>query len=185
VLQRENLSVLFNKPVGDFSSPQKILIYWSRVYDSVYEDTDKPNQDIIDDDDLLDEWLANRDLDRSGDVSKNLSKASEHQEQMQILDGYYVETCTCGASKVRAKGLGEKTPHTVDCPYGTWCRYTQEEKEELSRQIYGRNTDGVRQLLDKEQDAIETVGTVEEQHLRKKKTRALLGSDQKVIPIRR
>jgi hypothetical protein len=188
---KDNLVTLFNKNVGALNLNQKMLVYWSRVYDSVFEDPNRPDQDVISDDDLLDEWLANRDLDRAEkekdlDVSKHKT-TKDHQEQMQVLDGYYVETCTCGASNVKVKGLGEKPMHAVDCPYGTWRRYTLQEKEELARQIYGRNTNRVRQLINSEQDAVESKGVIEEHHLRHRKSnsRKILNPEQKIIPIRR
>ncbi len=48
---------LFNKPASDMTKNQYELCYWSNVYDSVYESSDYPGQDVIDDDDKLDEWF--------------------------------------------------------------------------------------------------------------------------------
>jgi hypothetical protein len=41
-------------------SPRFKLLYWSAVYDSVFESMDCPSYDVIKDDTLLDEWLINR-----------------------------------------------------------------------------------------------------------------------------
>jgi hypothetical protein len=190
-LSRENLTDLFGRPIQDISSRQKLLIYWSRVYDSVFDDHERPEEHIIDDDDLLDEWLANRSTkqDEKRKESKSPSKVSaklaEHNERVGFLDGYHVEDCVCGALKKRGKGLGESPRHDAGCAWGTWRAYTAEEKEELGKQFYGRNSEQVRHLLNSEQNAIEKHGTLEEQHLRKKRSRELLGQKSKVIPINR
>jgi hypothetical protein len=190
-LSKENLSDLFGRPIQDISSRQKLLIYWSRVYDSVFDDHERPDEEIIDDDDRLDEWLANRatkqDEKRQGEkvAGKPSGKVAEHNERVGFLDGYHVEDCVCGALQKRGKGLGESPRHDAGCAWGTWRAYTAEEKEELGNQFYGRNSKQVRHLLDSEQDAIVKHGELEEQHLRKKRSRELLGQQSKVIPINR
>lgn len=190
-LNKENLASMFNTPVSDLSINQKLVIYWSRVYDSIYEDPDKPDDDIICDDDLLDEWLANRDLNRTEEsnsrVGSRKDSTGDHHEQMKVLDGEYIESCTCDALKYnkKVKGLGQKIQHKTDCPHGTWRKFTTAEKDEISREVYGRNSKRTRQILDNEQDRILNDGMIQEQDLRTKKTRQYLGAAQKTIPIRR
>lgn len=41
----------------ELTTSQNLLIMWSRMYDSIYESTESPEQFIIDDDDMLDGWL--------------------------------------------------------------------------------------------------------------------------------
>lgn len=48
---------IFGKPLINLTDNQKELIYWSCIYDSVYESIDRPSKDIIEDDDLLDSWF--------------------------------------------------------------------------------------------------------------------------------
>jgi hypothetical protein len=83
------------------------------------------------------------------------------------------------------KGLGEKHPHANHCLYGTWRQFTLEEKEAKARRIYNRNSKGVRRALDVDQERVLKKGIVEEQDLRDKKTRQLLGMPTKIIPIRK
>jgi len=177
-LCKENLSQLFNGPLTDINSNQKMLIYWSRVYDSVYEDPNKPSEDIIENDDSLDAWLLER---NSPENKKTHVNAKDHQEQMIVLDGYYSESCSCGVAAVKAKGHGEKQQHAVECLYGRYIRYTVEEKEQMAQAFYNKNAPQIRKVINQEQDVIEKVGTIEEQHLRKGKNRHLLGMETKKV----
>jgi len=183
-LQRENLPGVFNKPVGDFNLNQKFLIYWSRVYDSAFESTEPPDIEIINDDDKFDEWLINKDLTNKEDSQARKLGLKDHQERLQLLDGEYVEVCNCGAkAKNVGKGLGEKMLHAATCLYGTYRRYTKQEREQIASQTYSRNSDRIRNLIDKEQQAIIENGIVEEQHLRGKKSRHLLGMKTDVVKL--
>lgn len=191
VSAKENLQSIFNRPISDLSMRQTLLIYWSRVYDSVYEDPDRPSQEIIDDDDRLDDWLANRD-DRKSEEKKKSSKKlnhgkdiGDHQERIQVFDGEYIETCTCGALKERGIGLGESRRHDNSCPYGTWRSYSPEEKRELAERFYGRNNPKIRQTLNKEMEKVADRGITEEHKLRDQKTRLTYGYKPNIIPVNR
>ncbi len=48
---------LFGKPTSQLSENQRELVNWSCVYDNVYESYERPEKDIIEDDDLLDSWF--------------------------------------------------------------------------------------------------------------------------------
>ncbi len=182
-LSRENLPALFDRPIGDITFNQRLLIYWSRVYDSAFETPEPPEKDIIEDDDLFDQWLTNRDLNRKDDKSED--KTKKHAEQGQMLDGEYIDTCTCGAkAQNKGKYLGEKVLHANTCLYGTWHKFTPEEREIKARSIYSRNQKGVRELINREQDTVLKKGTIEEQHLRNRNTRQRLGMKTNVIPIK-
>jgi hypothetical protein len=189
-LSLKNLTGLFGRPIQDLATRQKLLIYWSRVYDSVYDDHEKPDADVIEDDDRLDEWLANRSTtqeekraeDKAG---KKLGNMSKYNERAQFMDGYHVEDCTCGALKNKGRGLGESPKHDETCQWGTWRAYTSDEKEELAGRFYGRNTGQVRAILNSEQERIERDGRIDEQMLRGKRSRQLLGQESKVVPINR
>lgn len=176
-LCKEDLSQIFCCPVSSFNLNQKALIYWSRVYDSVYEDANKPSEDVIQDDDLLDDWL----LERHNSDPKAQHKQKNDQEQMIVLDGYYSETCVCGVASMKIKGHGERPKHTNNCAYGTWVKYTQEEKDRMAESFYGKNASNVRAILNNEHDIVAQKGVIEEQHLRKGKTRHLLGMEQKQV----
>lgn len=183
-LSRENLPSLFGRCVGDITFNQRLLVYWSRVYDSAFETPEPPEKDVIEDDDLFDQWLANRDLSRKEE--KDGDKTKKHAEQGQVLDGEYIDTCNCGAKAAnKGKYLGEKVLHAATCPYGTWYRYTPEERHSKAQAIYSRNSKSIRDIMNREQDAVLQKGLVQEQDLRNTQTRQRLGMKTNVIPIRR
>lgn len=182
VLQRENLPGIFGRNVGDLTISQKLVIYWSRVYDSAFESTEPPNVDVVNDDDKFDEWLANRDLNSKDEADSKKHGSKDHQERMQLLDGEYSDSCNCGAkAKNAGKGLGERTPHAQTCLYGTYRAYSRQEKEDIARRTYSRNSERVRTLLDQEQQTVLDKGLLEEQHLRGKKSRHILGMRTDVV----
>ena len=50
-------SNIFGKPTCDLSGDQMALCRYSIMYDNVYENTDSPDDDVIQDDDCLDGWF--------------------------------------------------------------------------------------------------------------------------------
>ena len=54
LIGKENV---FNRSACDLSMDQKTLILYSRMYDNVYENPDRPSEDVIADDDMLDGWF--------------------------------------------------------------------------------------------------------------------------------
>lgn len=176
-LSRENLPSIFGRPIGNLTLNHRLLIYWSRIYDSAFESHEPPESDIINDNERFDDWLAHKDV-----GAKKKEEGSDHQENGQVLDGHYVEECSCGAKvKNKGRGLGEKTQHANTCLYGTWHQYTALEKQQAAQKIYGRNSGMIRKLIDSEQESVLRKGVVEEQHLRDKRSRELIGLDSKII----
>lgn len=59
---------LFGAAACNLSEEQKSIVFWSRMYDNIYESADCPADEIIEDDDMLDGWLIiqrrKRDRDR-------------------------------------------------------------------------------------------------------------------------
>lgn len=185
-LQRENLNGVFGRNVCDLNINQKLLIYWSRVYDSAFESTEPPSADIVNDDDKFDEWLVNKASVKQEESDHKRLGTKDHNERMQLLDGEYSESCNCGSkAKNVGKGLGERIPHANTCLYGTFRKYSQHEREQMAKQTYSRNSDRVRTLLDKEQESILKKGVVEEQHLRDKTTRHVFGMKTDVVSIKK
>lgn len=178
VLSRENLPAIFNRPVGDMNVNHRMLIYWSRIYDSAFERPEPPSNEIINDDERFDNWLVEKD---TGSKVKE-DRASDHQEEGRMIEGYYVEDCYCGMkAKNKGKGLGERMPHAAHCLYGTWHENTPEERAKIAQRIYGRNNPSVRKFISSELDNVERKGVIEEQHLRGKKSREVLGLETKVV----
>lgn len=57
----KSIGNLFGKPIIELDTEQNALVYWSQVYDYVYEHSDKPDESVIQDDKALDEWFDNED----------------------------------------------------------------------------------------------------------------------------
>ena len=183
-LNRENIQSLFNTPVANLSINQRGLIYWSRVYDLAYESTEKPDEEVIQDDARFDAWLQNRNSEK--DENKQQRKGvPDHHERGQIIDGYYIETCTCGVKDMKVKGHGERPPHMSDCQYGTYRKYTREEKNKIADEIYAKNAPRIQQLQRQEQNKVADVGLIDEKNLRGQKSRMILGSKQETHRINR
>ena len=51
-------SSCFGVCASDLSTDQKSLIMYSRMYDNVYENPERPSEEVIEDDDMLDGWFA-------------------------------------------------------------------------------------------------------------------------------
>lgn len=180
-LNRKNLLGLFNRPIGDLAVCHKLLIYWSRIYDSVFEGTEPPDLEIINNDDKFDEWLLNKEL-NSKDDKNSSSRSEHHQEQMHVLDEVYIEQCTCGAKEFnKGKYLGEKKRHDNSCLFGTKRRLSSLEKQEIANRIYGRNSKQVRSIVNKEQELSSQAGAIDEKDMRKKQTRLMLGMKSKAF----
>ena len=179
---KENLVGLFNKPIPELNNNQKLVVFWSRVYDSVFEDPNRPTQDIIDDDSALDDWLSNRTIqyeeDKKPKTSIDSVKVSDHTERIQILDGYHSQECRCGVKNIKIKGHGQRPVHDAGCPWGTWIAYTEEEKYAMANQVYARNSPVVRRTLAEQTEKVQKLGLVKEQQLRDQKTRMVLGFNQ-------
>lgn len=175
---KDNVECLFKNKLYDITTNQKYLIYWSKIYDSIYEDPDRPGEEIIQDDEAIDAWLNDRSEKRTTkntSSTKGVNKAIEnHAEVGVMMSGYYNDDCTCGANKNPKKGLGEAPIHSNGCQYGIYIEYTKEEKEELARQIYNRNSAPMRQLMNKEQELVEKRGEMQEHNLRTGTSRHLL-----------
>lgn len=182
ILSRENLPAIFNRPISDLTLNHRLLIYWSRVYDSAYERPEPPSNDIVNDDDRFDEWLAEKDM----GVKSKSEQSSDHQEEGRTIEGYFIEECYCGMkAKNKGRGLGERLPHQPHCPYGVWHENTPEERAKVAERIYGRNNPAMRKFMNTELDNVDRKGLVEEQHLRGQKSRQVLGLETKVTKRQR
>jgi len=68
------------------STNQENLIYWSTVYDNVYESYERPPKKVIFDDDLLDSWLINENEKYEKEtnklfMNKNIDKTNTNNHQ--------------------------------------------------------------------------------------------------------
>ncbi len=52
-----NKTNVFGKPSCDWTDEQRVIVLWTKLYDSVFESPDSPHESVIEDDDMLDGWL--------------------------------------------------------------------------------------------------------------------------------
>lgn len=64
---------IFDKPACDWSQEQTILVSYAKMYDSVYESSECPSDDVIQDEYMLDGWFGAQKRKRDEDQSKNKS----------------------------------------------------------------------------------------------------------------
>jgi hypothetical protein len=62
---------IFGKPVIDLSETQLMLIFWSKIYDSIYESGEAPNDKIMEDDLAVDGWLIKKQRERSSNKTQD------------------------------------------------------------------------------------------------------------------
>lgn len=75
-LAAKSIDNLFGKSVLDLSDEQTMLVYWSQIYDSVYDAYERPPQEVIDDDEKLDEWLDSQS--KKANVEAKKTYADKH-----------------------------------------------------------------------------------------------------------
>jgi hypothetical protein len=84
-------SNIFPGPVSSWTEEQRTLAGYSSMYDSVYEHPEKPNDSVIDDDDMLDGWMISqrRAIEKSKQqesILKSNSKLGKAQEVFIFTD---------------------------------------------------------------------------------------------------
>ena len=48
---------VFGKPSSLLTNEQRMLLIWSKIYDSIYESPDCPPEEVLNDDDMMDGWM--------------------------------------------------------------------------------------------------------------------------------
>jgi hypothetical protein len=153
----KSIGDLFGKPISEFDAEQQSLLYWSQVYDSVYESMDRPPEDIINDDDALDKWFE--------DQSRK-DKAKEVAEKGDI-----------GKMKLSSKMRGAGEIFVVTNPNINPNAPSRETVDNL-------NTEFVRKFKQQEAEKIKEHGTMKETELRNRKNRIarkVIGSSDALI----
>lgn len=84
---KNSIDNLFGKPIVNLTNNQEAIVYWSQVYDSVYESADRPPQHVVENDEELDKWFKEKSKKRKREevtkenslwgVGKNIGRHSE------------------------------------------------------------------------------------------------------------
>ena len=79
---------LFNRRTSELSQDQLGIISWSRLYDSVAESHESPQDKIVEDDDALDGWLIEQR--RKREQTQNKFKLDGYDDKHQGADEVYI-----------------------------------------------------------------------------------------------
>lgn len=163
---KTNIETLFNKPLGDLDLNQKNLLYWSQVYDSVYEAYERPSDEIINDDDALDKWFDNQSKKRKQEVFEKDGSVSKIKLSNKMR-GHGEVFIMANPSMNPDSKYRQEAPTTPDI-----------------QNIEGMNTEFVRNFKRSEQKKIKKKKMVNEKDLRgrgNKIARKIIGSNDAVI----
>lgn len=84
---KEMCASLFGSSTSDLTSDQLRLIYWSTLYDQVYDQDDVDPAKIIADQDIFDGWLITRGRKRKGDQKAGFIKNNKIANSQEIFIG--------------------------------------------------------------------------------------------------
>ena len=85
---KKTASNIFNRSPSDYTREQLSLLFWSMMYDSVYESMERPSDDIIENDDKLDKWFEEQREERKKQSKRkkhDKSSTSRHPEQYVMV----------------------------------------------------------------------------------------------------
>jgi hypothetical protein len=148
---------LFKDGILDLDSNQQSLIYWSQVYDSVYESYERPDDSIINDDEKLDAWFEKKEKERKTE------KAIGGDE----VDGIQISNRMSSHGEIFVIAnpvMNPKAPEIQD--------------------IENLNSEFVKKFKQKEQEQIKKSGQINEKKLRSRKNklaRKIIGSNAAVL----
>jgi len=66
---------IFGNSSSELTENQKTIILYSRMYDNVYESSERPDEEVINDDDMLDGWFA--DARKQADIERKKKEADK------------------------------------------------------------------------------------------------------------
>ncbi len=133
----KNGADLFGRPVCNFSEMQNMIVYWSQVYDFVYDSMERPSDGIIENDAACDAWIEEQ-------SRKNKSNATPNDTNL----------------------LGTKKSSTKMDHNEQFIMVAPGDKEVINR-VHEMNPKSIRQKLKNEYNKIKKEGKISEWGLRK------------------
>ena len=98
---RKNGGNVFSRSGCSLTTEQKGLILWSSMYDNIAEATDAPDDDIVQDDDMLDGWLIVQRREReSVKIKKSVDNKLSNDKIAQSSEVYLVAPTMDDAEKI-------------------------------------------------------------------------------------
>lgn len=90
---------VFGVPSTELSDEQRNIVVWSNIYDSIYEHSDCPPDDIIEDDDILDGWMIIQRRKRKESTEKNKAEELVSNEKIRGCSEVFVPVDTFDDAK--------------------------------------------------------------------------------------
>jgi len=81
---------MFGKFPVDYSDEQRIVTTWSSLYDRVYESSDCPDDEIIEDDDILDGWMIIKRRERNDNAIKRRGENTLKNDRIANSDEIFI-----------------------------------------------------------------------------------------------
>jgi len=167
---KKNVSTLFGADIRDLNDNQLELLYWSQVYDNVFDSAEPPPESVIEDDNKLDAWLKEK-------HKEHTAKRANRSVEKKGKRGFYDKGGTfhpMGKQVHEHKEIGVCLDGYFDEETGYFIYYTEEERQAKLDEIYGRNDPHTRRILASEKKAIDSKTEIREEQLRKGRNRMLL-----------
>lgn len=99
-LRNEEGSLFGENPV-DYTDEQKILVQWSKIYDSAYQHPESPSDEVIEDDDMFDGWLILQRRERENQHKQSTAKnLTNNQSILNCSEQFYVAETAEDAQKI-------------------------------------------------------------------------------------
>lgn len=127
---------IFGKPAYQLTDTQRILVSWSTMYDSIYENPDAPPDDVIENDNLLDQWI----------------KQQSNERKKKIKEKYKGPTA-------RSFSMNSKISNSQEIGI------VVNSVEDLKK-VYDLNDEGSKRLVKQRFEQINKEGIVKEGHLK-------------------
>lgn len=84
-------SPIVHSSCDKITNEQKVLFFWSIIYDSIYENSDCPPESVIQDDDMMDGWLILQRRKREDAIEKQrIEKSSNISDKIKNAQEIYI-----------------------------------------------------------------------------------------------
>lgn len=97
---RKSSTSIFPCSAIELTDEQKSLVYWSQIYDNVYENPKCPPEDLVADDDALDGWFIVQSKNRKQETDKDWVESKITNPDIKNSGEIFIKTSKKDASRV-------------------------------------------------------------------------------------
>jgi len=125
LLNASNAIKLFNNNSRDLSLDQRAILIWSKTYDNIYESMECPNDDVINDDDMIDGWFIIQRQKRDKQRAESEFDANTKNEKIK------------NSSEIFVMANSKKDAQRIDGMNDIGGKIVKKQREELIKQNSG------------------------------------------------